>query len=414
MDYPNRTRFKVLGRVQMVGLEESELLAQLEMDDYRARIERGFLIHIEAFDWNCPQHITPRYTESYVESLMQPLLEENKALKSNHPESISNQTLELGDGPLDLVISGVRQLTPGIRAFELRDVDGRELPEFEAGAHLEIPFRSGGGSDDIRHYSICSNPSRRDIYEIAVLRDENGEGGSNEIHENFDIGMRLHIALPINHFALHSDERPAVLIAGGIGITPIKPMAQSLRARDNRLEIHYAARSTVDMAFRDRLQREFGDEFKPYASSQDQRIDIQSVLSNAAENAVVYVCGPGRLIDAVVSAAEALEICADRIRFERFSAAEMTDAKPVQLELRRSGVTIQVSSEQTLLDAMIDAGVDVQYGCQVGNCRSCATTVLEGEIDHRDAALSVADREESNLFCPCVSRAKTENLVLDL
>ena len=128
MDYPNRTRFKLLGRVQMIGLNDPELLAELEVDSYRARVERGYLIHIEAIDWNCPQHITPRYTDAHLEALMAPLIEQNRALLANQATpKIAEQTV-LGGGPLELVISGVRQLTPRVRAFELRVPNGADLP----------------------------------------------------------------------------------------------------------------------------------------------------------------------------------------------------------------------------------------------------------------------------------------------
>ncbi|MFB3078008.1 MAG: FAD-binding oxidoreductase, partial [Lysobacterales bacterium] len=150
---------------------------------------------------------------------MQPLIEENRELKTRRViKSVLPEVL--GAGPLELVISGVRQLTPRIRAFELRDPTGAELPVVEAGSHLQVPVQLEDGESAIRHYSICSNPARRDIYEIAVLHDSEGKGGSVAAHEQFTIGRKLRCGLPQNHFRLHRDERPAVLIAGGIGITP--------------------------------------------------------------------------------------------------------------------------------------------------------------------------------------------------
>ena len=166
------------------------------MDDYRAIVERCFFIHIEAFDWNCPQHITPRYTEADMESTLEPLLQELNQLKSAGARSSAPG--ELGDGELPLVISGVRELTPRIRAYELRDPDGGDLPVVQAGAHLQIPVTLQDGKHAIRHYSICSNPQRRDIYEIAVLRDDAGSGGSLALHQQFDIGLRLNCAFPQN------------------------------------------------------------------------------------------------------------------------------------------------------------------------------------------------------------------------
>ena len=412
MDYPNRTRLKILGRVRLVGDDEPELLAQLELDDYRAVVERGFVIRIEAFDWNCPQHITPRHTDADIESTVAPLLQELNELKAAGTRTVTPAVL--GDGPLPLVITGVRELAPRIRAYELRDPDGGELPEVQAGAHLQIPLRLPDGKTGIRHYSICSNPQRRDIYEIAVLRDDNGSGGSTAVHEQFDIGQRLLCALPQNNFRLHTDNSPAVLIAGGIGITAIKPMAQTLRARNNALQIHYAARSHRDMAFGDRLQREFGDDIRLYSSANGEQLNIEQLLAAAPADAMFYICGPERLIDAVKSAAAELSIDAHRIRYERFSAVAITDSKPIQLELRRSGKQIEVTADQSILDAMLESGIEAAYSCRTGNCKTCVVKLLEGEPDHRDSALSETEREQNQLFCPCVSRAQGDKLVLDI
>jgi ferredoxin-NADP reductase/predicted pyridoxine 5'-phosphate oxidase superfamily flavin-nucleotide-binding protein len=412
MDYPNRTRLKMLGRVRLVGDDEPELLAQLELDDYRAVVERGFVIKIEAFDWNCPQHITPRYTDADIESTVAPLLQELNALKAGGATTATPAVL--GDGPLPLVITGVRELASRIRAYELRDPDGGELPEIQAGSHLQIPLRLEDGSTGIRHYSICSNPQRRDIYEIAVLRNDDGDGGSSAVHAQFDIGQRLRCALPQNNFGLHVDNSPAVLIAGGIGITPIKPMAQTLRARGSAFKIHYAARSRRDMAFGDRLQREFANDIKLYSSADDEHINVEQLLAAAPADAIFYICGPERLINAVSAAATGLNIEPQRIRYERFAAAPITDARPIQLELRRSGKQIDVSADQSILDAMLDAGIDAVYSCRSGSCRTCAVKLLDGEPDHRDSALSTGEREQDKLFCPCVSRAQGDSLVLDI
>ena len=412
MDYPNRTRLKVLGRVQLVGLDDVQTLAQLEDDDYRAPVERGIVITVEAFDWNCPQHITPRFTEADVDAMIAPVLDENRQLKAATANPVQPESL--GAGELELVISGMRQLAPRVRAYEFRDPAGGDLPPIEAGAHLKVPVRLDNGETETRHYSIASNPSRRDIYEIAVLCEAGGSGGSRAIHQTYQLGMTLHMAPPENHFSLHGDERPAVLIAGGIGITPIKPMAQALAARGTVLQMYYAGRSLADMPFRDRLQREFREQLTVYSSADGERLDIEAVLAAAPADAVFYVCGPARLIDAVTEATEAAGINVDRVHFERFAAGIARDAKPVQVELVRSQVVLQVGPEQTILDAMLAEGVEVAWSCKAGNCKSCAVAVIDGEPDHRDSALSEYERDEQHLMCPCVSRAKGDELVLDV
>ena len=328
MDYPNRRRLKVFGRVRMVGLDEAKLLAQLEDPDYAAQIERGYLITLAGFDWNCPAHITPRFTEAEVRSATEELVEQNRrlqaALESTSAIMAADDTRRegqgvLGSGPLALTITGIRQLTPRVRAFELRDASGGELPEFEPGAHLKVPVRLASGDITERHYSIASNPARRDAWEIAVLHEEEGTGGSRAVHAGFDIGMTLNVGLPENHFPLHADGRPAVLIAGGIGITPIKSMVQALEQRGGDFHLHYAGRSRNAMPYRDRLERQLGQRLSTYSTADGERMDLAGLLAEAPIDALVYVCGPVRLAAGVLAAARAMGFPAERIRLERFS-----------------------------------------------------------------------------------------------
>jgi ferredoxin-NADP reductase/predicted pyridoxine 5'-phosphate oxidase superfamily flavin-nucleotide-binding protein len=330
MDYPNRTRLKMLGRVRTVGLDEPELLAQLEDDGYPAQVERGFIIEVVGFDWNCPQHITPRYSEAQIDDQLASLQDENRRLKDllasagKEPVVTANTEQQeglgtLGEGPLELVVSGVRQLAPRVRAFELRDPAGGELPAVEPGSHVRIPVRLPTGEIVERHYSVASNPLRRDVYEIAVLREAEGSGGSAAVHDTYQIGTRLRIDMPGNHFGLHVDARPALLIAGGIGITPIKSMAQALEARGADFNLHYAGRSRAEMAFRDRLERQLGDRLRIYSGKDGDRLDIAATLAGAADDAMIYVCGPKRLVSAVTDTARELGIPRERVRLELFT-----------------------------------------------------------------------------------------------
>ncbi len=408
MDYANRTRLKLLGRITVVPADDRETLARLEVADYRAAVERGFLVRVEAFDWNCPQHITPRLSLAEVEARLAPLrtrLAELDAAASR-PASIDR-----GDGPLALVVTGVRQLTPRVRAFELRSADGSPLPPVEAGAHLHVPVDEAGG---LRPYSLCSNPARRDIYEIAVLREADGSGGSRAMHDQITLGSLLRCQAPANHFRLHDDPRPALLIAGGIGITPIKAMAQTLLARGTPFHLHYAGRSRKEMAFADRLERALGRSLTLYPADTGRRIDLEAVLRAAPADALVYLCGPARLIDAARRTAAATGIDAARLRSERFDAEPGAGDRPVRLELARSGRRIDVPADRSLLDGLLAAGVELPWSCRAGVCRSCAVRVLDGEPEHRDAALSAAERTGQRLFCPCVSRAHGPTLTLDL
>ncbi len=325
MDYPNRRRLKMLGRVRIVEAHESDILEQLEDPEYAVQIERAFLITVEGFDWNCPAHITPRFTEDEVRAGLEELMAENRRLQraldsaANEEGGAETSDAVLGEGPLELVISGVRQLAPNIRAYELRDPAGRDLPPVAAGAHLKVPVRLPGGELTERHYSIGSNPARPDAYEIAVLREEQGRGGSRAVHDSFSIGAVLRTGLPENHFPLHEGDTPAVLIAGGIGITAIKPMAQALELRGTDFHLHYAGKSRREMAFRDRLQRQLESRMTVYAGADGERMDLEAILREAPAEALVYLCGPERLIAGVMAAAKAVGFPRERIRLERFS-----------------------------------------------------------------------------------------------
>ncbi len=422
MDYREQRRIKIWGRVKIVHEHEApELIARLEMPAYRARIERAFIITVEAWDWNCPQHITPRYTDRDTELLLAPMQTEIATFKQMQKSSDETKTAStptvpaagLGNGPLSLVVSGIRQLTPKIRAIELRDPQGADLPKVEAGAHLKLPVILSNGKTAVRHYSIASNPARRDIYEIAVLREDQGEGGSAFVHQHYQLGSLLHCELPKNDFRLSSNIRPVLLIAGGIGITAIKPMAQSLSASGNEFVMHYAAASERHMAFGDRLRRDLGTRLHCYFSDQGQRLDIDELLQHANKESDIYICGPNRLINAVMAAAKRYGFGEEHVHYEHFSAKRTTKNRPFDVVLKRSNKVIPIQANQTVLQALSEAEIDMLSDCGVGNCGTCAVKVLAGEVEHRDHALNTKQRE-NNLMCVCVSRALTDTITLDL
>ncbi len=318
MDYPHQARLKILGRARVIDEDSAPaLLARLDNPHYRARVERGVLIHIEGFDWNCPKYITPRYTEDEV---AQRIKEATSALAGQALPRSARPEEPIGKGELAFTITGVRQLTPRIRAYELRADDWGELPPAEPGAHLEVPVRLADGAVVTRQYSLMTDAGHRDRYEIAVLLEGNGRGGSRAIHAAWQIGTRLRVAPPINHFPLHADSRPAVLIAGGIGITPIKAMAEALKRRKMPFELHYTGRTPVDMAYRDQLAVEFPSGNFTYFSRVPghRRLDVSDVLRRAAGDTVFYVCGPVALIESVRAAANRLGIAPERVQHESF------------------------------------------------------------------------------------------------
>jgi ferredoxin-NADP reductase len=327
----------------------------------------------------------------------------------------TERPLELGNGPLPLRISGIRQLTPRVRAYELRTIDGTDLPRVAAGSHIDVPVRMRSGVTSTRRYSISSSPLRCEAYEIAVLRDDAGHGGSQAAHADYKLGMTLHCSLPGNDFPLHDDERPAMLVAGGIGITPINAMAQKLCADGRSVELHYAVRSRAEAAYIDDLECKLGAALHVYSADRSHRLDLAQLMKQVAVGAVVYVCGPERLIDATRAAARSAGIADDRIRFERFTPAPVTVCnRAMTVTLKRSEKRIAVAAGQSILDAALDAGVAAPSGCRSGTCGTCRVKVLEGEPEHRDAALGDAERSPGNWMCICVSRAKGAELTLDL
>jgi ferredoxin-NADP reductase/predicted pyridoxine 5'-phosphate oxidase superfamily flavin-nucleotide-binding protein len=316
MDYPNQARLKILGRARVIDEDsDPQLLAQLDNPEYRARVERGVVIRVEGFDWNCPKYITPRYTK---DEIAQRIKEARSAPDAQSPARLGEP---LGNGELALTVTGVRQLTPRIRAFELRAEDWGVLPPAEAGAHIEVPVRLADGTVVTRQYSLMTGPGHQDVYEIAVLREREGRGGSQAVHETWRIGTQLRISPPSNHYPLHTDSRPAVLIAGGIGITPIRAMAQALRRRNVPFELHYSGRTPVDMAYHDQLAVDYAEDYFPYFSRvpDHRHLDAVEVLRRAADDAVIYVCGPAALIVAMRAAASRLGIAPERVQNESFS-----------------------------------------------------------------------------------------------
>jgi ferredoxin-NADP reductase/predicted pyridoxine 5'-phosphate oxidase superfamily flavin-nucleotide-binding protein len=314
MDYPQRRRLKIWGRARAVDERtELALLAKLESPDFRAPVERGIVIRVEAFDWNCPKYITPRYSQREVEALIEQARRQPIAAEKPSARVV-------GTGALPLTITGIRQLTPRIRAYELRHADGEPLPGYRAGAHIRVPIALANGDVTSRAYSLTDAPDDPDCYRIAVLRVDDGEGGSSALHDGWQLGTRINVDAPDNYFPLHDDGRPALLIAGGIGITPLKAMAEALTARDTDFQLHYTGRAPQEMAFVHDLRQHFPNRCRFYFSQAQAptRLDVSALLGNASADTVIYVCGPTRLIDTVRQTARRLRITDERVQFESF------------------------------------------------------------------------------------------------
>lgn len=417
MDVAKQRRLKILGRARMVEVaDDAALIERLRTPGYDAKIERAMLITVEAYDWNCPQHITPRFTEKEIAAMIAPLRTQLQKMKEQQAETTTRTApSSLGTGPLKLTITGIRQLTPRVRSYELRCADGTSLPPVQAGAHIDIPVRLTDGTLTTRCYSIASDPKRTEHVEIAVLREDEGHGGSVAVHDDFRLGLVLNCGLLRNDFMLHDDVRPTMLIAGGIGITPIKAMAHALDERGSQFSLHYAVRSKGEAAYLDQLREAFGERLVVYPVADGLRLDVATMIATAAPDTVFYICGPARLIDAVRDAARVAGVADERVRFERFTSAILhTDDRPVTVTLSKSRKIILVAADRSILEAVQAAGVNAPASCRIGNCSTCAVKVLAGSPDHRDEALTEQQKQDEGLMCICVSRALTAELTLDL
>ena len=310
-------------------------------------------------------------------------------------------------------INAVTQLTDRIRAFRLEPVGGSLLPGFEAGAHVDVSLADG----QVRSYSLISfDPilAAPDHYLIAVQLEPEGEGGSQQMHALAE-GDSLSITQPKNDFALNAAQ-PAVLLAGGIGITPMISMASTLKARGQTFRLHYAARSAEVMAYRGALQTAFGDQTTlHYDDDPATALDLPAVVENLGETANLYVCGPRGMIEAAKALAEANGITPDRIHFELFETAAQEDGDAsFEVELSSTGQVFTVAAGQSIIEVLEDGGVDVMYDCQRGDCGICQCDVISGTPDHRDVVLSQAERDSGKVMQICVSRAKSPRLVLDI
>jgi vanillate monooxygenase ferredoxin subunit len=303
----------------------------------------------------------------------------------------------------------------GICSFELVHPEGRPLPAFEAGAHIDVHVPGG----IVRQYSLCNDPSENDRYLIAVLRDPASRGGSTAMHDAVQQGSELQISAPRNHFALAKGRVRHLLLAGGIGLTPLLSMAEHLAAEGEEFRLHYCARSRARAAFVTRIaQSRFAPRAQFHFSEGDasKRIDLGQALSGPAEDLHLYVCGPQGFMDAVLETARMQGWPDHRVHYEYFTAPAVQPLDGGQFEVRiaSSGRVISIPPELSVVRALEQAGVEIPVSCEQGLCGTCLTRVLDGEPDHRDLFLSPEEQAQNDRFMPCCSRAKSRLLVLDL
>ena len=307
-----------------------------------------------------------------------------------------------------LTVTRAEPLADGVRLIRLQDRADAPLPRFDAGAHIELGFEVDGQSL-LRKYSLVSDTGALDRYDIAVKRNDSGRGGSRFLHDVLAVGDTVEVSTPVHAFGIAPAASHHLLIAGGIGITPMLGIASALKQRGASYELHYAARHEREMAFRDRLLDEGHDQLFLYATRQGEsprRIDVQGLLRPRSRDEGVHfhVCGPAKLIDDVRLAAMALGIASSRIHFESFGPAwSATDTK-VRLALTESGLELEASPGTTLLDAVEAAGAWIPSDCRRGECGACIVSYGGGTPIHRDNCLTPQQRTHS--LCLCVSWAE--------
>jgi vanillate O-demethylase ferredoxin subunit len=321
------------------------------------------------------------------------------------------------DKYFDAVVLSRRSLSDRIAEFEIGAADGAPLPMAEAGSHIELRF-SGEDGPFLRHYSVVGPLTLSDkpepFWRIAVQR-ENRSRGSAFIHDHFRAGVRLRISRPINAFRLSRNQPHTLLVAGGIGITPMFAMARSLRVRKGSFSMMYAGLKRSAMAYADDLQRLCEDRLVLHETERDGIPDLKGLLSKQPEGTTAYICGPGPMIEALRDAGRALGWDDPRIRFEVFNAAHKP--QDVDFEVKeRSGRAIRVGAGTTILDALEVAGIGTLSDCRRGECGLCVTDVVgcDGGLDHRDRFFNDEEHAKGEQITICCSRIRGHVLELDI
>jgi len=306
----------------------------------------------------------------------------------------------------------LRHEAEGIISVELRPWGDTVFTPFEAGSHIDLHLPNGL----VRSYSLLNAPSDQGRYVVGILRDRASRGGSRYVHEQLRVGTQLQISQPRNNFALDTRASHSVLVAGGIGITPIYCMFRQLLALGRSAELVYCARSRAEAALVDEISGLGAKVLYHFNDEKGGLPDLASYLAGRPGDTHFYCCGPTPMLDAFEQTCERLGY--PHAHIERFTAAEVAASEDAQdsysVELSKSGKTVSVEPGLNLLDVLLEAGCGIEYSCREGVCGSCETRVLEGDVDHRDGVLTKAERAANKSMMVCVSGCKSRRLVLDL
>ncbi len=308
----------------------------------------------------------------------------------------------------DMRLTAIRFAARDTNLYEFRRPDGASLPGIEPGAHIDIHLPNGM----MRQYSLVTAEGDSSTYVVGIKRDRASRGGSRYVHEYLGVAEILKIGGPRNHFPLKEDAAHSVLIAGGIGITPIWSMAQRLHKLGRSFELHYACRTRDEGVFLQDLQAL--PQAKVHVDAEAGGfLDVAPIIANAPTGSHFYCCGPLPMLAGFESATK--DLPAGQVHVEYFTAREeaATEGGYV-VELRKSGLEFAIPEGRTILQVLRDAGVDTPYSCEEGVCGACEIQVVSGEVDHRDNILTETERKASKTIMICCSGSKSARLVLDL
>ena len=311
---------------------------------------------------------------------------------------------------VDTVVTEKSMLSSAVVGLTLRDATGCELPAWQPGSHIDVELPGGV----IRQYSLCGDPADRFTWRIGVLREPEGRGGSKYIHDTLVAGATLRVRGLRNHFPLISSSR-YLLIAGGIGITPMLPMVAELNESDAQWRLLYGGRTRESMAFLPELE-EYGENVVIAAQDEVGLLDLQSWVAEPCERTRIYCCGPEPLLSAVEALTSGWPH--DALQIERFHSVALGQSESndsFEVELAVSGITLTIPPDKSVLEVLEEEGLGILSSCREGTCGTCETSVLEGIPDHRDSLLTKAERDSTTDFMyVCVSRSRSARLVLDL
>jgi vanillate O-demethylase ferredoxin subunit len=316
---------------------------------------------------------------------------------------------------IDVRIARRIEEAEGIISLELVRADAGALPAFRPGAHVDLHVPGAG----VRQYSLCNPATETHRYQIAVLLDLASRGGSRAIHDQLNQGDTVRISVPRNHFLLHEDAGHTLLLAGGIGITPLLCMTEQLARQRRSFVLHYCSRSQGRTAFYEALRSgPFAHKVRFHLDdgAPGQQLELERELAACPPDTHLYVCGPKGFMNAVLGQARESGWPESHIHFEYFGAEviQKPEEEAFEVELASSGKVIRVAPAQSIAAALSAAGIEVTLSCEQGVCGTCLTRVVSGTPDHRDMYLSLAEQEQNDQMLVCCSRSKSARLVLDL